>query len=81
MKNCLFLWLTFLLAAASHSFGDGGTIRYLPHRGGDVRQRPGVKKLVSAAYSIFYRVNEPARCVEVLRFWHGAQDPDRLRLR
>ena len=57
------------------------TLRYLPHRGGNVRQRPGVKKLVSGAYLIFYRVNEPARCVEVLRFWHAAQDPDSLRLR
>jgi plasmid stabilization system protein ParE len=57
------------------------TLLYLPQRGGNVWQRPGVKKLVSGAYLIFYRVNEPARCVEVLRFWHGAQDPDRLRLR
>jgi plasmid stabilization system protein ParE len=56
------------------------TLRYLPHRG-NVRQRPGVKKLVSGACLIFSRVNEPARCVEVPRFWHGAQDPDRLRLR
>ena len=57
------------------------TLRYLPHRGGNVQQRRGVKKLVLGAYLIFYRVNEPARCVEVLRFWHGAQDPHRLRLR
>ena len=57
------------------------TLRYLPNRGGNVRQRPGVRKLVSGAYLIFYRVNESARCVEVLRFWHGAQDPDRLHLR
>jgi plasmid stabilization system protein ParE len=57
------------------------TLRYLPHRGGNVRQRPGLKKLVSRGYLIFYRINEPARCVEILRFWHGAQDPDRLRLR
>ncbi len=26
MKNCLFLCVTILLTAASHSFGDGGTI-------------------------------------------------------
>jgi plasmid stabilization system protein ParE len=26
------------------------TLRYLPHRGGNVRQRPGVKKLESGAY-------------------------------
>ena len=57
------------------------TLHYLPYRGGNVQQRPGVRKLVSGAYLIFYRVNESARCVEVLRFWHGAQDPDRLHLR
>jgi hypothetical protein len=26
VKNCLFLCVTILLTAASHSFGDGGTI-------------------------------------------------------
>ena len=56
---------------------------YLPHRGGNFRQRPGVKKLVLGAH--FCPVNEPPRCVEVLRFGAvpririgGTCDSDRL---
>lgn len=45
----------------------------------NVTQRPDVKKPLLRPYLIFYRVDESARRVEVLRFWHGAQDPDRLR--
>ena len=52
----------------------------LPHRGSGVRQRPGVRKVVLRPYLIFYRVNDEKRRVEVLRFWHGAQDPLKLRL-
>ena len=57
------------------------TLRRLPHRGGNVTQRPEIKKLVLRPYLIFYRIDESARRVEVLRFWHGAQNPDRLPLR
>ena len=56
------------------------TLCRLPHRGGPVRRRPGVRKLVLRPYLIFYRVDDPARRVDVLRFWHGAQDPRSLRL-
>ena len=56
------------------------TLCDLPHRGGPVRRRPGVRKLVLRPYLIFYRVDDAARRVDVLRFWHGAQDPRRLRL-
>jgi len=56
------------------------TLCRLPHRGGPVRRRPGVRKLVLRPYLIFYRVDDAARRVDVLRFWHGAQDPRRLRL-
>ena len=55
------------------------TLCRLPNRGGSVRARPGVRKLLLRPYLIFYRVDEAARGVEVLRFWHGAQDPQRLR--
>ena len=51
-----------------------------PERGGNVRSRPGVKKLVRAPYLIFYRVDNARRCVDVLRFWHGAQNPRSLHL-
>jgi toxin ParE1/3/4 len=56
------------------------TLCRLPHRGGPVRRRPGVRKLLLRPYLIFYRVDAAARRVEVLRFWHGAQDPRSLRL-
>lgn len=56
------------------------TLCRLPHRGGNVVQRPGVRKLILRPYIIFYRVNEAVRRVEVLRFWHGAQNPDQLHL-
>src|SRR2546423_894224 len=51
-----------------------------PERGRNVRRRPGVRKLVRAPYLIFYRVDESRRCVDVLRFWHGAQNPRGLQL-
>ena len=51
-----------------------------PERGGNVRRRPGVKKLVRTPYLIFYRVDNVRRCVDVLRFWHGAQNPRGLQL-
>ena len=55
------------------------TLRDLPHRGGSVRSRPGVRKLPLWPYLIFYRVNEQSRSVEILRFWHGARDTRELR--
>lgn len=51
-----------------------------PERGGNVRSRSGVKKLVRPPYLILYRVDQARRCVDVLRFWHGAQDPRSLQL-
>ena len=51
-----------------------------PERGGNVRRRPGVKKLVRTPYLIFYRIDNGRRCVDVLRFWHGAQNPRGLKL-
>lgn len=56
------------------------TLSRLPHRGGNVRRRPGVKQLLLRPYLIFYRVKDEEHRVEVLRFWHGAQDPSVLRL-
>lgn len=52
------------------------SLREVPQRRGPVRSRPGVRKLLLWPYLIFYRVNEQSLSVEVLRFWHGAQDPE-----
>jgi plasmid stabilization system protein ParE len=56
------------------------TLCRLPHRGGPVRRRPGVLKLVLRPYLIFYRVDDAAHRRDALRFWHGARDPRSLRL-
>jgi len=40
-------------------------------------KRPGVRKLVSRPYIIFYRFREQDNFVDILRYWHGAQrEPD-----
>ena len=40
-------------------------------------KRPGVRKLVSRPYIIFYRLRVEANCVDILRYWHGTQnDPE-----
>ena len=39
------------------------------------------RKFAVGNYLIVYRVVADMRRVEILRFWHGAQNPHRLRLR
>jgi addiction module RelE/StbE family toxin len=40
-------------------------------------KRPGVRKLVSRPYLIFYRPRQEENSVDILRYWHGAQrEPD-----
>jgi toxin ParE1/3/4 len=56
------------------------TLSQFPERGTNLRRRPGVRKLVRAPYLIFYRVDTARHCVDVLRFWHGAQNPRTLQL-
>lgn len=36
-------------------------------------KRPGVRKLVSRPYIIFYRAMPEQGRVDILRYWHGAQ--------
>ena len=36
-------------------------------------KRPGVRKLVSRPYIIFYRPRLKENCVDILRCWHGAR--------
>ena len=56
------------------------TLCRLPYRGATVRRRPDVRKVLLRPYLIFYRVDDEQGCIQVLRFWHGAQDPRSLRL-
>lgn len=36
-------------------------------------KRPGVRKLVSRPYLIFYRFRETENAVDILRYWHGVR--------
>lgn len=46
----------------------------------DFVSRAGVRRLVRHPYLIIYRIDEAAKAVMVLRFWHGARNPKSLRL-
>lgn len=48
-----------------------------PLLGSPYTKRPGVRKLVSRPYLIYYRVRESSNVVDILRYWHGARsEPD-----
>jgi toxin ParE1/3/4 len=51
------------------------SLGHLPNRGAPVRRRPGLRKLSHRYYLIFYRVNEAAQWVEIIRIWDGRQNP------
>lgn len=41
-------------------------------------KRPGVRKLVSRPYIIYYRPRLEEDCVDILRYWHGARGEPEL---
>lgn len=48
-----------------------------PLIGSPYSKRPGVRKLVSRPYLIFYRPRLEKNFVDILRYWHGARtEPD-----
>lgn len=48
-----------------------------PLVGSPYPKRPGVRKLVSRPYIIYYRPRLEEDCVDILRYWHGARtEPD-----
>jgi addiction module RelE/StbE family toxin len=48
-----------------------------PLLGSAVPRKPGLRKLVSYPYVIYYRPREEQGVIDVLRYWHGArQQPD-----
>jgi len=49
-----------------------------PLLGSSYPQRPGIRKLVSRPYIIFYRLRLEENCVDILRFWHGARGEPEL---
>ena len=56
------------------------SLRRLPERGRPVKRWRNVRVIVLAPYLIFYRFEAVANQVEVLRFWHGARDPNTLEI-
>jgi plasmid stabilization system protein ParE len=52
----------------------------LPARGGPVRSRPGLRKVVHRHYLVIYRLHEAARLVEIVRVWDGRRNPAELAL-
>ncbi len=44
-----------------------------PLIGSPYSKRPGVRRLVSRPYIIYYRVRLKENCVDILRYWHGAR--------
>jgi plasmid stabilization system protein ParE len=50
-----------------------------PLLGAPYPKRPGVRKLVSRPYLIFYRPRLEENSVDILRYWHGAQREPELR--
>ena len=55
------------------------SLTLLPRRGGQLRNRPGVHRLVHEPYLLTYRIDEAAKVVYVLRFWHAKRDPQTWR--
>jgi toxin ParE1/3/4 len=48
-----------------------------PLIGSPYAKRPGVRKLVSRPFLIFYRPRLEENSVDILRYWHGARtEPD-----
>jgi toxin ParE1/3/4 len=70
---------------AAHRFGrellaQARSLASNPYRGVATRRREGVRYHLHYPYLIFYRVNDESAEVEILRFWHGARSPHKLRL-
>lgn len=49
-----------------------------PLIGSPYPKRPGVRKLVSRPYIIFYRRRLEENCLDILRYWHGARGEPEL---
>jgi len=62
-------------------FDRAESLRFFPWRGHALHGKPDIRKLIHGHYLIFYKVVETTRTVEILRFWHSAQDQGRLRMK
>ncbi|HEX5399272.1 MAG TPA: type II toxin-antitoxin system RelE/ParE family toxin [Verrucomicrobiae bacterium] len=53
-------------------------LQNFPLVGSAYPKRPGVRKLVSQPYLIFYRFRETESVVDILRYWHGSRGEPEL---
>ena len=53
-------------------------LEHFPLIGSPYPKRPGVRKLVSRPYMIYYRPRLENGCVDILRYWHGARSEPEL---
>jgi toxin ParE1/3/4 len=51
------------------------SLAVMPRRGGQLRARPGVRRLVCDPYLVTYRIDETQQVVYIMRFWHAKRDP------
>jgi plasmid stabilization system protein ParE len=56
------------------------SLDHFPHRGAQVRERPGLRRMVHDRFLIFYRVGRHERKVEIIRIWDARRDPASLRV-
>lgn len=54
-------------------------LKDFPEIGSKYSKRPGIRKLVSRPYLIFYRYRKRENVVDVLRYWHGSQSEMKMR--
>jgi plasmid stabilization system protein ParE len=57
------------------------SLKIFPERNFELPERRNVRRISYQSYLIFYEVHANQNWVEILRFWHGARDQGRLRLR
>jgi plasmid stabilization system protein ParE len=44
-----------------------------PYMGTPVRSRSNVRKIFHSPYTIYYRIQESRRLIEIVHFWHGSR--------
>lgn len=59
---------------------EATSLTTFPERGGFIVERPHARFVIVRPYLVIYRIDETSRCVQVLRYWHGARERTHMRL-
>ena len=65
-------------ALGNHLLDAAMSLAGMPDKGTPYQKVSGIRKMTVRPYKIFYRLDEPTRVVEVLRFWHSARREPKL---